>query len=520
VRPPAELDSTVPDSPLSSRGAGSGLRALPGRQRCPSCGAEFPASYQVCPHDATPLGAAGDPTDPLVGVVLAGTYRLGRAIGRGGMGRLYGAEHTRLGRRFAVKVLQHEHAEKAEAVKRFEREAEALARIRSDFVLDVVDVLRTPDGRTAIVTALLEGEDLQRRLDRAGTLATSEALAIARQLCRGLAAAHAVGVVHRDLKPSNLFLAAAPDGRLSLKILDFGVAKLGGDDAMTRTGVVLGTPAYMPPEQARGSSRADPRSDVYGVGAVLYRMLTGRMPYDGEDPGATLARLLIEAPPRPRTLAPELPVAIEMLIQRAMARDPRERPTTALELESELAALSGEEAHEGGASTPRVVAGASRSPETLVLPYGAIDRAESLEKSAKRARPLAASIAIVATLAIGAASAAAIAPLASLVGGGDATAALGQALAIVGGIACAIAGAIAIAQWLVPRWSSAPAVHHATARLGRSVLVGLATVGAAALGTSALGAITGSPITPPPLALAAALVAAAIAATVALRRRA
>jgi serine/threonine protein kinase len=377
VRPPAELDSTVPDSPLSSRGAGSGLRALPGRQRCPSCGAEFPASYQVCPHDATPLGAAGDPTDPLVGVVLAGTYRLGRAIGRGGMGRLYGAEHTRLGRRFAVKVLQHEHAEKAEAVKRFEREAEALARIRSDFVLDVVDVLRTPDGRTAIVTALLEGEDLQRRLDRAGTLATSEALAIARQLCRGLAAAHAVGVVHRDLKPSNLFLAAAPDGRLSLKILDFGVAKLGGDDAMTRTGVVLGTPAYMPPEQARGSSRADPRSDVYGVGAVLYRMLTGRMPYDGEDPGATLARLLIEAPPRPRTLAPELPVAIEMLIQRAMARDPRERPTTALELESELAALSGEEAHEGGASTPRVVAGASRSPETLVLPYGAIDRADA-----------------------------------------------------------------------------------------------------------------------------------------------
>ena len=131
--------------------------------------------------------------------------------------------HVR-GRNIPVTDALEAHAEKREAVARFEREAEALARISSDQVLDVVDVLRTVDGRTAIVTGLLEGEDLQRRVERAGTLPAAEAIEIARQVCRGLSAAHAVSIIHRDLKPSNLFLTATADGTLSVKILDFGVA--------------------------------------------------------------------------------------------------------------------------------------------------------------------------------------------------------------------------------------------------------------------------------------------------------
>ncbi|WP_053234248.1 serine/threonine-protein kinase [Sandaracinus amylolyticus] len=524
---PSGLDSTLqdpdPSPPAVRRRGGSGVHAMRApRNRCATCGQDFPPSYVVCPRDATPLGVAGQGGDPLVGVVLAGTYRLARTIGRGGMGRLYEAEHTRLDRRFAVKVLHESHADKPEAVRRFEREASALARIRSDFVLDVVDVLRTNDGRTAIVTGLLEGEDLQRRLDRSQRVPPAEAIAIGRQVCRGLAAAHAASVVHRDLKPSNLFLEAAPDGRLAVKILDFGVAKLSGEDEMTRTGVVLGTPAYMAPEQARGSSSADPRSDVYAVGAVLYRMLTGRMPYEGADPGATLARLLIEPPPRPRSIAPDVPVALEVVIQRAMARDPAERPASALELEAALAALATLE------DAPLASVGTMRperdDPSTLALPQGTIERAEHIERDAKRARPLAALLAIVACIACGAATAALLGAIASwpdgALGAGEARVALSRALAIVGGLAGAIACAVGTARWLQPRWSSAPAVQHASARLAASVQIGLSLAGGSALLGLARAAIAGARFELSPAMILAVVAAAAIASLAALRRRA
>ncbi len=226
-------------------------------RRCRTCGEEYPSDYLVCPRDATPLGLDREAEDPLLGVVLAGTYRIVRSLGRGGMGRLYEAQHTRLDRRFAIKVLHEAQSRSRDATLRFEREARVLSRIRSDHVLDVVDVLRTPDDRTAIVTARLEGEDLKARLDRVGKLEIGEAIALARQVCRGLAAAHAQGVVHRDLKPSNLFLDSGADGRTTVKILDFGVAKLAGEPELTRAGAVVGTPAYMAPEQARGSSEVD-----------------------------------------------------------------------------------------------------------------------------------------------------------------------------------------------------------------------------------------------------------------------
>ncbi|MCZ7684828.1 MAG: serine/threonine protein kinase [Sandaracinaceae bacterium] len=280
-------------------------------RRCRTCGEEYLSDYLVCPRDATPLGLDREAEDPLLGVVLAGTYRIVRSLGRGGMGRLYEAQHTRLDRRFAIKVLHEAQSRSRDATLRFEREARVLSRIRSDHVLDVVDVLRTPDDRTAIVTARLEGEDLKARLDRVGKLEIGEAIALARQVCRGLAAAHAQGVVHRDLKPSNLFLDSGADGRTTVKILDFGVAKLAGEPELTRAGAVVGTPAYMAPEQARGSSEVDERADLYAVGAVLYRMVTGRSPYMAEEPAALLATLLHEAPPRPRSIDRTIPVGLE-----------------------------------------------------------------------------------------------------------------------------------------------------------------------------------------------------------------
>ena len=292
----------------------------------------------MCPRDGAPLGVAANETDPLVGAVIGGSYRIERALARGGMGRLYLATHTRLPRKVAVKVLHELHAQKKEAVRRFEREASALSRLDHPRVLGVLDFVRTPDGRGAIVTPLLEGESLQSRLDRDGSLDEDEALRLAIEMCRGLAAAHAEGIVHRDLKPSNVFLAGRPeDASAHVKLLDFGVAKLSDDD-MTRTGVVLGTPSYMAPEQATGSSRVDARAVLYAVGAVLYRMLVGATPYDGEDASEVLTKLLAGGPERMGARA-RVREEVEAVVERAMARRPDERFATASDLADALEAL-------------------------------------------------------------------------------------------------------------------------------------------------------------------------------------
>jgi serine/threonine protein kinase len=516
-------DRTLADDPPKSRVASKARTAAvialpPKRRRCTTCGHEFPSEFVVCPRDATPLGLAKVHEDPLIGAVLAGTYRLVRVLGKGGMGRLYEAEHARLGRRFAVKVLHESHADKADAARRFEREAQALARIRSDHVLDVVDVLRTPDSRTAIVTTLLEGEDLQARLERCGRLPAREAIEIARQICRGLSAAHAVNVIHRDLKPSNLFLTATADGTLSVKILDFGVAKLGGESDVTRTGVVLGTPAYMAPEQARGSSKADARSDVYAVGAVLYRALTGRMPYDEKDAAATLAQLLHDAPKRPRAIQPDIPLALETIVQRAMARDPDERPASALELEAMLGGISGEPSRPEAALSRR----GQRDVDTLVLANGSVARAGEIELHAKRARPRALLSAVLATLTCGAAGTLAMAaPLTLASAGGPSHQELALALAIVGALAGGGSAATMMTRSLGPRWASAPEVDHAREHIDRVLGRGLLAFGAlfaAVLASSALG-LAAMPSLPTLTLIAVVLGALVAAVPVAARAR-
>ncbi|WP_437910928.1 serine/threonine-protein kinase [Sorangium sp. So ce327] len=314
---------------------------------CPTCGVRYPAEFRVCPRDAATLDESEDDAvrDDLVGKTLNETYTVVRVVGEGGMGRVYEARHTRISsKRFAIKMLHPEFARQPQVISRFQREAEAAAAVQSPYVVTVFDVHRTAEGRPFLVNEFLEGKELADYLNEAGKMKTGPAVRIVRQICKALAAAHAKGVVHRDMKPENVFLT----GDLAMptaKVIDFGISKV--DDApgaaLTQTGMIMGTPSYMAPEQARGE-RVDHRADIYAVGAILYCALTGSRPFDRNDPTATLTAVLTEDPPRPRSLEPSIPEPLEMIIQRAMAKEPSHRYQTMEELDAELALYDTSEA--------------------------------------------------------------------------------------------------------------------------------------------------------------------------------
>jgi serine/threonine-protein kinase len=445
---------------------------------CPTCGNAYPSDFSVCPRDATPRAdGAGPITDALLGEVLARTYRLVRVLGEGGMARLYEAEHLRVETRYAVKVIHEDLSRVPDLLVRFEREARAAGRISSDHVVRVIDVLRTNDGRPCIVTELLHGEDLQARLNKVGKLAPFDAIPIARQICRALAAAHACGVVHRDLKPSNVFLCEG-EGEMVVKVFDFGVAKLEDDEKLTRTDAVMGTPAYMAPEQARRAAEAGPLADLYTCGAVLYHMLTGEPPYGKAPPTSRLALVLHEEPARPRSIEPSIPEGLEAVVQHAMARDPGSRVQTAMELDAELAAFD-------------TIAQASRpAGEVRVAPSSDIgSTAEQISLRARTARPSAAALVVASSLAAGLWADVLIAALFRL--GANLT---GTELSLVGLLAAATMMAIAMVQIRVlrPRWSSIPAVWAHARLVGRTLLTGIAALGALELAARGVAVIARS----------------------------
>lgn len=283
--------------------------------------------------------------DDLVGSTLNGTYVVERLLGEGGMGRVYMARHTRIAqKRVAVKVLHSEFSGRDDVLARFQREAEAAAAISHPNVLTVLDIDVTPRGMPYLVCEYLEGIDLADYLKEVKRLDVVDALSITRQLCRGLGAAHERGVIHRDLKPPNVFLVGdfkkgAPP-KLFAKLLDFGLSRFHaeGEQSLTKTGFIMGTPSYMAPEQARGK-RVDHRADVYGLGTILYTVLTGRTPFDEETPQATILAVLNQEPPRPRSLVPSIPPHLELVIERAMAKDPEARYQSMAEFEAALEAL-------------------------------------------------------------------------------------------------------------------------------------------------------------------------------------
>jgi serine/threonine protein kinase len=306
-------------------------------KRCPRCHENFPGDFRVCPRDATELSALIEHADdPLIGAVLSDSYQIVRSIGEGGMGRVYEARHKRLAsKRFALKILHPHLARQSEVVSRFLREAEAISVLNHPSIVAVVDVNRAPDGRPYLVAELLEGEPLSDYLERSGRLQVAEAVRISRQICQALVEAHAHAIVHRDIKPENVFMVGRGAER-RLKVLDFGISRLGEHgDGLTKTGMVMGTPAYMPPEQARGQ-HVDHRADIYAVGALLYQAVTGKRPFDHADPIATLAAVLSQEPVRPCTLVSSLPPGLELIIQKAMAKLPGERYGSMRELDAAL----------------------------------------------------------------------------------------------------------------------------------------------------------------------------------------
>ncbi|MBO6934133.1 MAG: serine/threonine protein kinase [Deltaproteobacteria bacterium] len=295
--------------------------------------------------------------DPLVGSVLADTYRVEAIVADGGMSRLYRAKHTRLGLTVAIKVAHMSRSHRPESAERAEREARALAKLECEHVVKVLDLCITDDQRPCVVTELLRGEDLAEHLASHPRLPVDRAVALALDICRGLEPAHKAGLVHRDLKPSNVYLAEV-EGREVVKVLDFGVVKLEGAETLTHEGAFVGTPGYMAPEQAEAASDVDERADVYAVGAILYRMLSGEAPYGDLDAPKTLAKLLTEPPVPLAERSPTIPADVAKVVDDAMSRDPGERIPTVRSLRERLEALAPAPVDMGGWARTRALGAA------------------------------------------------------------------------------------------------------------------------------------------------------------------
>jgi serine/threonine-protein kinase len=273
-------------------------------------------------------------TPVAVGDVIAGKLTVERVLGKGGMGVVVAARHEHLDERVAVKLLLPEIAQSEEFAQRFLREARAAVRIKSEHVARVMDVGTLEGGVPYMVMEYLEGEDLENLVARQGPLSVQEAVDCIVQACDAIAEAHASGIVHRDLKPSNLFRTVRPDGSAHIKVLDFGISKqvstpdTADQRVLTKTGGVMGSPAFMSPEQIRSTRNVDARTDIWALGVILYHLLTANSPFPGESVGELFAAIL-EKPPIPvEAHRPDLPAQLSQAIHRCIERDPSKRPAT------------------------------------------------------------------------------------------------------------------------------------------------------------------------------------------------
>lgn len=290
------------------------------------------------------IGGSADDTS-VAGQVVADRFVIVRVVGEGSFGVVYEAHDREADhRRVALKMLHADMEQNAEAVARFEREARAASMLKHPNGIEVLGVGREGDHHW-LAMEFVEGESLDARLDRGPFRSLPEVVRIASQVCGALTAAHARGIVHRDLKPGNILLTRNPvDGGPHVKLCDFGIARLrpGLDPVdgrpLTTRGQVLGTPAYLAPEQARGDT-IDHRCDVYALGVVLYEMTTGRLPFESESPYGVLAQHLTQPPPPPSTHDRRYPAALERIVLRCLEKDPRARFPTASILQGELEAL-------------------------------------------------------------------------------------------------------------------------------------------------------------------------------------
>lgn len=318
---------------------------------CRGCGRDFSGGEMFCPDDGSRLSSPSQArdmdqgVDPLVGMTLDGRYRVLRAVGEGGMGVVYEAEHVLIEKRVALKVLRETFTRRPDVVERFRQEAKSASRIGHPNIVDVSDCGETSTGASYIVMEMLQGEDLADVLSRECALSPMRATLIAYQVARALDAAHKKSIVHRDLKPENIYLIereAQPD---FVKVVDFGVAKMSdieslGARKLTRTGMIFGTPEYMSPEHAAGKA-LDHRVDIYALGVILYELLTGRVPFEGDNFMEVLAKHGADPVPVLKEVNPGTRASEELtrVIMRALEKDPAQRYQSMADLAHDLSAV-------------------------------------------------------------------------------------------------------------------------------------------------------------------------------------
>ena len=354
---------------------------------CPACGARFTNEAAFCPHDGSSTVVHEDvvpDVDPLIGQVLDGRYRIDHVLGEGGMGIVYHATHAVLGKPMAIKVLRGEAAKDPDTVKRFVQEAQASSTIGHPNIVSISDFGHLPDGAAYFVMEHLEGETLTQLMLRQAPLSPRAAARILRGIGSAMAAAHARGIIHRDLKPDNVFMAQLGDPEPVVKILDFGIAKVGGaNNKLTRTGMIFGTPYYIAPEQAAGQA-VDARTDIYALGVIAYELLTGRVPFEGDTFVGILGKHMFEPPTPPGQLQGSA-IALEPMVLRALAKKPEERYPNVdallddmnARIEASAPGFSGEYAAQGAVMDAAIAAagggskgGSARATEDIPLPTG------------------------------------------------------------------------------------------------------------------------------------------------------
>jgi serine/threonine-protein kinase len=335
---------------------------------CPLCRTEYGPEHETCPRDGARLGTTIVLEDPFIGKILADRYRVLRTLGEGGMGRVYLAEHVRMGRLSAVKVMSPVLAPTPDAISRFNREAANASRINHPNVAAIYDFGETEDGTLYLAMEYVEGRTLTAILRDGGPLVPSRAAELAGQIADGLHAAHLLGIVHRDLKPDNILVTTQHDGREQAKIVDFGIAKTtqAGDQTVTSLGVAIGTPEYMSPEQIAGEA-LDARTDLYSLGLVLFNMLTGVLPHPALTSKQSLVQRLTARPLTLSEVKPNVPwpPRVQKALDRALAPEPDDRYSNVLDFARDVRGASGLPTFKGAAL---VVGAATRMMTPAVVP--------------------------------------------------------------------------------------------------------------------------------------------------------
>ena len=308
---------------------------------CPQCAAICDDSHRFCPSCGFPIGKiAANADDPLIGRTLPGGYLILELVGVGGMGRVYRAEQTNLGRTVAVKIIHPHLVGEENTAARFITEARAASRLNHPNSVGIIDFGNTPDGQLYLVMEFLRGRDLARATHEDGPLPFRRIVDVLRQTLAALAEAHSEDIIHRDLKPENIILEPVRSGGDFVKVVDFGLAKMrveAQQPGITSPGIVCGTPEYMSPEQARGDP-LDARSDLYSVGVILYQLLTGRLPFEAESPTQVVLMHLTQAPQDPGEVAPgrSIPKALIDVTLKALEKNQADRYQDADAFSAEL----------------------------------------------------------------------------------------------------------------------------------------------------------------------------------------